>query len=420
MMIRRVLSSGAYVQEEKMKPMKYGVILMALLLAAMIMVPMVSAAEQIAQDNSQQTVSIPTRVQYGVLDEPPFANVTVNPDDNKQQIEFVYVLVQQKWLDTQGSIDKNGSITFTVPSSDVHILENQAGIPAHVPTNYINAVAISADEPVSVLWTPTAVIKLTKNNTTITITCPEQMFLKFNNITETKIQLEAAKKNNLQISGVPRELGVNVSKLKVSPLTSASPAERRWYTATGTNINGVTGIMQPAGFSNPGQSFTSYHEMELYLQQSTDAVEFIVYHHSDGRIIDFVSVHDDYALSSPLTMNVTSLSTYLEWYFYIQSGNVWSLNFRNPIDGTWYTATHTDTVNISNYVAYITPSTELYLDSAPPTSPFYTKTSPFRVDWTRITSGFSLSPQQTTTQGAAPTNNQYVQLHLPGTVPEES
>ena len=54
--------SGAYVQkEEKMKPVKYGVILLALLLAAMAMVPMVSANENPANENVVgKTVPAPT------------------------------------------------------------------------------------------------------------------------------------------------------------------------------------------------------------------------------------------------------------------------------------------------------------------------------------------------------------------------
>jgi len=397
-----------------MKTLKIGIILLALLLAAMAMVPMVSAELQstvkVNQTTGSNTVNGNVPIQYGILDEPPFGKVTVNPNDNKEQIEFIYTLVQQKWLDTQGRLSKDGSITFTISSSQINIIKSQAGTPAHVPTEFINESASLQNEPVSILWAPVNVIKITKNNDTVSITCPEQMLLKFNNLKEAKSKLELAKSENLQIPVIPQDPEVNLSKLKAAQLLSASPVERRWYSASGTNINGVTGIMQPAGFSNSGQSFTSYHEIELYLQQPTDAVEYIVYHRTDGRIMDFVSVHDDYALSSPLNLEVTSLSTDLEWYFYMESGHVWYMHFRDPTSGTWYTASHTDTINISNYIADITPSTELYLDSAPPTHYFYTLTSPFRVDWTRTTSNGFLSPQQTTTVGAQPPNNQYVQL----------
>ncbi|MGB7787237.1 hypothetical protein [Methanoregula sp.] len=389
---------------------KMSVVLLALLLAAMAMVPIVYAESQSGQLSGQATGSVASSapVQYGVFDEPPFAKVTVNPDDNKEQFEFIYALVEQKWLKTEGRTGKDGSITFTVPVSQVHFQKNQAGVPAHVPTAFLDEVK-SSDAAVAILWAPTNVVKITKNNDTITITCPEQMLLKFGSLNETKTRLEVANTENLQISGVPQDPSIDVSKMKISPMAAASPSERRWYTATSA-INGVTGIMQPAGFSNSGQSFTSYHEMELYLNQPTDAVEYIVYHRTDGRVIDFVSVHDDYALSTPLSMDVTSLSTYLEWYFYIDSGHIWDLYFRNPISGTWYSASHTDTVNLSNTVSSITPSTELYLTSSPPANYFYMLTSPFRVDWTRTTSNTFLSPQQTTIAGSLPPNNQYVQL----------
>ena len=398
---------------------KLSIVLLALLLAAMAMVPMVSAAEERSNrevSGTTQPVIDPNYnpVQYGIADEPPFAKVTVNPNDNKGQIEFVYALVSKDWLNTNGLIDKADTVTFSIPTGQVHFVTNKAGTPAHVPTDFLNESTALADESISVLWAPTNVVHVQKNQDFVTISCPRNMLLNFKNMKETESVLLSAKSENLQIPEVPLDSAIDQTKLKVSLLASVNPAERKDYTDYFNlhSINGVTGMMQPASFSNSGESFTSYHEIELYLQQSTDAVEYIVYQRSDGRVIDFVSVHDDYALSSPLSMDVTGLSTYLEWYFYIESGPVWYMHFRNPISGTWYNAWHTDTVNLSNRVTKITPSTELTLND-PPANYFYTLTSPFRVDWTR-TAGLSGNewhyPIDTTSAGSNPTNNQYVQL----------
>jgi hypothetical protein len=400
-----------------MKHTKPSIILLALLLAAMV--PAVSAAgEQSGIEVNQiaQPVIDPDYHpdDYGILDEPPFAKATINPDDNKEQIKFVYALVSEKWLKTNGLVDGNGSVTFSVPSSQVHFVKSKAGIPAHVPTDFLSEFPEPADTSVSVLWAPENLLQVQPDHNVITITCPQAMFLNFKDMKEIKSKLESAKSENLQIPEVPFDSSGDQAEMN-RLLTSGSFAERKDYTDYFNlhSINGVTGKMQPASFSNSGESFFSYHEIELYLQQPTDAVEYIVYHRTDGRVIDFVSVHDDYALSTPLSMDVTSLSTYLEWYFYIESGPVWFMHFRNPVSGTWYTASHSDTVNLSNYVTKITPSAELYLDNVPPTYYFYTLTSPFQADWTRTAglSGYEWhSPQETTSAGSNPTNNQYVYL----------
>ncbi len=400
---------------------KISIALLALLLAAMAMVPLVSAAEEqthAAGNTAIQPDIDPNYhpVRYGILDEPPFAKVTNNPNDNKEQIEFVYVLVSKEWLAKNGLTDSNGSVTFSTPHRQVHFIKQQAGTPAHVPTDFLDESSSLADNTVSVLWAPKNLLQVRENGESVSITCPQSILLNFNNIKETKSKLESAKSENLQIPELPVDASATTNFLSATPASSASPAERRYYSDYFNlhRINGVTGKMQPAGFSNSGESFFSYHEMELYLQQSSDAVEYIVYHRTDGRIIDYVSVHDDYALSTPLSMDVTSLSTYLEWYFYIENGPVWYMHFRNPISGTWYSASHTDTVNLSHYVTQITPSTELYLNSAPPTHYFYTRTSPFRADWTRTVGLLGgnewHTPQETTSAGSLPANNQYVQL----------
>ncbi|MDO9323571.1 MAG: hypothetical protein Q7T80_01285 [Methanoregula sp.] len=401
-----------------MKHMKICIVLLALLMATMAMVPMVSAEEKsrVEEIRTIQPVIDPNYnpVEYGIADEPPFAKVTVNPNDNKGQIEFVYVLVSKEWLKTNGLTDKNDSVTFSVPSNQVHFVTNKAGTPAHVPTDFLSESAALADDSISVLWAPTNVVHIQKKSDFVTITCPHTLLLNFKNMKETESTLQSAKSENLQIPEVPLDSATDQLKLKKSLLASANPAERKYYTDYFNlhSINGATGMMQPASYSNSGESFTSYHEIELYLQQSTDAVEYIVYQRSDGRVIEFVSVHDDYVLSSPLTMDVTGLSTYMEWYFYIESGPVWYMHFRNPISGTWYSAWHTDTVNLSNRITKITPSTELTLN-VPPVDYFYTLTSPFRVDWTR-TAGLSGNewhyPIDTTSAGSNPTNYQYVQL----------
>ncbi|MFA4878098.1 MAG: hypothetical protein WC586_11865 [Methanoregula sp.] len=397
------------------------IVLLALLLAAMAMVPMVSAAEE--QTPAPGSTAIPPDIdpnyhpiRYGILDEPPFAKVTKNPNDNKEQIEFVYVLVSKDWLATNGLTDSNGSVTFSIPHRQVHFVKQQAGSPAHVPTDFLGESSSLADRPLSVIWAPKNLLRVQEKGESVSITCPQAMLLNFNNMKETKSKLESAKNENLLIPEVPADSSAASAIQRAASISSTSLAERRFYSDYFNlhRINGVTGKMQPAGFSNSGESFFSYHEMELYLQQPTDAVEYIVYHRTDGRIIDFVSVHDDYALSTPLTMDVTDLSTYLEWYFYIENGPVWYMHFRNPISGTWYTASHTDTVNMSRYVTQITPSTELYLNSVPPSHYFYTQTSPFQADWTR-TVGWSggnewHTPQETTSAGSLPANNQYLQL----------
>ena len=90
-----------------------GIALLALLLAAMAIVPLVSAAEE--QTHAAGSTAIQPDidpnyhpVRYGILDEPPFVKVTKNPNDNQEQIEFVYALVSKEWLATNGLTDSNG------------------------------------------------------------------------------------------------------------------------------------------------------------------------------------------------------------------------------------------------------------------------------------------------------------------------
>jgi len=246
------------------------------------------------------------------------------------------------------------------------------------------------------------------------------MVLIFSNIDAMKENMEQAKKENLQIFDMPEDPSVTRFETKYSDLVANSYAERIWYSDwnNANHINGVTGLMKPETNVNMGETFWSYHEFELYLQQSEyDTVEFIVYQRSDGRKIDFVECYDDatptHPATVPLSMDVTYLSDPLEWYFYIENGPVWYMHFRNPTSGTWYTGSHVDTYHLSNYVTHITPSTELTLTTVPPGSYFYTFTTPFRADWVRTQGWFGnewYSPRQKTTVGGAPVDNLYVKL----------
>jgi hypothetical protein len=248
----------------------------------------------------------------------------------------------------------------------------------------------------------------------MTLTLPQDLLMNYNDVNEAQRSIASSGSDNLQIDSDTIPAGE--TQLSSRAVTASDFQERSWYIDSNCadQINGVTGKIYPLGSYNNGESYFSYHEMEIYLSRSPytstpDAVEFISYHRTDNQKRAFVAMWDEGTSYTMLDIDVTT-KTYVEYYFYIENsaGWVYWMHFRDPATGTWYTASYNDSDNPSYYVRDLRGSTELLsLQHVPPLYSFNTETSPIRVDWTRTTSGW-LTPSQTVTWNYYTANQQYV------------
>lgn len=143
----------------------------------------------------------------------------------------------------------------------------------------------------------------------------------------------------------------------------------------------ISGKIDPAPPYNTGQSFTSYHEREVYLGYGTgDAVEFISHHLQDGKRNIWVAVYDDDKWMTNFTLYIQNVSDPVEYYFYIDEtgrkyhmwlvyGEIKRYNYYDDSD------------DFSSYINCFMGSTELYYDSLSKAFDLFTE---IQDDWTKI------------------------------------
>ncbi len=407
-----------------MSYLKTCVVLLALMLAAMAIVSYVSAAEEPYNDainasKGIKTVLTPDELKNApvhppkIFDLQTLADSKTTPEVNDREIKFIFVVIPQKEIMKKTSYGSAGLASATIPKSSVKFIYQQPGSKAAMP-DISQAGTVQADGPVSILWAPSHMVEISDNGDMMTIEFPEDILMNYNDIREAQKSIASSRVVNLQIDSDSNPPGE--TQLISKAVTASDFLERSWYLDSNCadQINGVTGKIYPQGSYNNGESYFSYHEMEIYLSRSPytttpDAIEFVSYHRTDNQKRAFVAVWDDGPSYTVLDIDATSLS-YLEYYFYIENsaGWVYWMHFRDPATGTWYTASYNDSDNPSYYVRDLRGSTELLsLLHVPPLYSFSTETTPIRVDYTRTTSGWK-TPSQTVSWNYYTPNMQYV------------
>ena len=406
-----------------MNACRFGVVLLLLMAAAILIVPIVSANDESYNDLINASKGIkkyltPDEIKMAPGHEPmifdlqTMANKQTSPELNDRTLEFVYIIVPQTSIKKVSGNDTPGLVSIIVPNSSVKKFSIQAGAKAAIPDTSFAAVP-SILGPIAILWAPKDMVEISATGDSMRLIVPENLLMKFENLADAQIQIGTSKTENLQIA---KDTTPPIESKILSGAAAANDFQERSYyydSACAHHINGVTGKIYPSGSYNYGESYFSYHEMEIYLSRSPftsvpDVVEFVLYHRTDNQKRAFVAMWDEGISYTVLDIDATSVS-YLEYYFYIDSSGVYTMQFRNPSTGTYYTATWNDSDNPSPYVRDLRGSTELLsLAHVPPLYAFNTVTSPIRVDYTRTVSGGFQTPSQTTTWNGYTPNMQYV------------
>ncbi|MDD1702320.1 MAG: hypothetical protein LUQ31_05010 [Methanoregula sp.] len=402
-----------------MKRMKIGVMLLALLLAAMAMVPMVSAEDYLCQGNINCTtadtlINVNSSVSNGPSHEPIiFDDLLVKGSDAsansvQRTEEFLFLEIPTTVLSKSSTETDNGMVSITVPTVSLQYVEERTGTPAPVPENLLSKNS-SIQGAVTVLWAPKAILTISSSGSSTTIQVPERILLKFDTHNESVAAIKKSANENLQIKHDSYPAGVT-SKSLLQATTSQDFAERSWYYDANCahQVTGAQGVIEPSSSYNNGESYFSYHEIEIYLERDTDCIEFVSYHRTDGQKRIFVSMHDDGVLSTPIDIDATNLP-YMNYYLSIDSP-YYSTRLQNPLTGTWYTNSWNDSNDFSRYIKSLRGSTELLsLQHVPPIYSFHTATNPITVDSVRNSAtGTWVLPNQDFTDMGMDTSQSYV------------
>ena len=142
----------------------------------------------------------------------------------------------------------------------------------------------------------------------------------------------------------------------------SSQAERAIFHVDDTyRIYQGFGHVKPTESSNNGESFTSYHEREIYLNDN-DTIEFISHIYDDGRVFVWTSILDEGVWVQGWDFGEqVNIGDDVEYSYTISNGK-YTLYLKDPDTGQWYAKTYDDTDDPSDHVDWFMGSTELTYD----------------------------------------------------------
>ena len=396
-----------------MRLRKLSIILLALLLAGMAMVPMVSA------ESSSGKIIVTTPQQgnnlsnAGTLQKLPDFQPGINDKlsyEEEQRLlkkyvqspsvpesDMAQVIFSKTWF-TQNDND---------PQSDM--------IQLTFPVTRINTPDVKDDEAIVMLRVPKKMLELDDTNADsgmITISYPENMFEGFSNLNEKDIKLqERQKASETKLFG-EQSAPTFQKNQKTAGTKSIDRQVRAWYQRdTGYSVSKVIGLMDPTSYSNSGESFRNYDEREIYLDRTGDTIEFITDFTDSGGVYAWVAVYDEGTWSTAwnwLNIEVSGTLQQINYRFYINSG-VYDLWLQDTSSGTWYYNSYNDTDNPSTRVNWLVGSTEV--DTVGGISNYFrTETNQIRDDYTYAGSSW-YSPQTTFDWNSYSSDEQYVYIN---------
>ncbi|MDK2975175.1 MAG: hypothetical protein PWP08_1546 [Methanofollis sp.] len=295
---------------------------------------------------------------------------------------------------------------ITISQPEDHILTKtvSSGSTVPVPEELADLITGAGDESILVLWVPKDIVHSEKNGNNITIQFPNDVLLEYSDISQFKENIKTYADEVVDTEeDFPLSSTMNPAVLADRTLYQ----ERAQYVRDSSyTVTGVTGILDPSSYSNNGRSFTSYHEIEIYLNGQDNTAEFISQIRDDGRYRYWVVIWDDGTYYTMLD-KTTNSPPYMEYYLYLENGVYW-FHLRNPDSGAWETSSYDDSDNPATRVDWLMGSTELYLDSG--TESFRVETRPIREDWTRTSDDSWYRPRTTFDWYTYTPNEQYVSI----------
>jgi|GEM_PF-4431985 hypothetical protein len=154
---------------------KIGVVLLALLLAGMAIVPMVSAEDiSLCQGTdcmtSHTSVVNSTNAEEKIQNGPTHAPVVFDyllvkgvegvPNNVQRKEEFLFLEIPASLISKSRNNPDNDPVAITVPTSSLAFREELTGIPAPVP-DVLTSGEKPIDGPVAILWAPKEILSIT-------------------------------------------------------------------------------------------------------------------------------------------------------------------------------------------------------------------------------------------------------------------
>ncbi|MEA2034287.1 MAG: hypothetical protein U9N40_02165 [Euryarchaeota archaeon] len=384
-------------------------LLLVIALVGAIFVPAVSAENEQEDVISVSTVEdvkcvTPPEFQPSILDKLLLKPVVSELRVNKQSVEFIGAIYSSSWIEQHDQSPASDQIVISLPEDHILTKTVSSGSTVPVPEELADLIVGADDESILVLWVPKDLIYSKKNGSNVTIQFPKELLLEYPDISQFNVDI-MADADEVMDTEEDKSLSSAMNPAELASRTLYQ--ERAQYTRDSSyTVTGVTGILDPYSYSNNGRSFTSYHEIEIYLNGQDNTAEFISHILDDGSYRYWAVIWDDGDYYTMLDKTTNSLP-YMEYYLYLEDGVYW-FHLRNPNTGAWETNSYDDTDNPATRVDWLMGSTELYLDSG--TGSFRVETCPIREDWTRTSDGSWYRPRKTFDWYTYTSNEQYVSI----------
>lgn len=387
-------------------------VLLALLLAGMVVVPMVSAedhsgvvitpsSEENDKSNNAVVLQKLPSFQPGIndkltYDEKKQLMKNYTPSPSMSESEIAQIIFSKDWFSQNSKKTELDMVEVTFP------------------TKWLDAPEIRSDEAIVMLRIPKKMLELDDMNSNldmITVSYSEKMFEEFSTLDEKNKTLQERQNTAEARLSQPRDTAGTtiVGPVKTAGTKSINRQVRAFYQRdTGYSVTKVIGMMDPTSYSNSGETFVNYNEREIYLDRSGDSIEFIMDFTDSGNTYAWVAVFDEETWSTAwtwLNIDVTGTLQQVNYHFYITNG-VYDLWLQDSSTGTWYYNSYSDTDNPSVRVDWLVGSTEV--DTVGGISNYFkTETNPIRDDYTYSNNNW-YSPQTTFDWDGFTSDEQYV------------
>jgi hypothetical protein len=397
---------------KRMNLRKTGIIMLALLLAAMV--PIVSAEQSSGMMNGTLSRPESDAVNVVTLQKLPAFQPGIN---DKLSYEEEHQLIKNYSPSPPVSESDMVQVIF----SKAWLLQNDQDprpdmVQVTFPETWLKNPVVKEDEAIVMLRVPKRMLELDntcKDSGLITVSYPENMFEGFLNLTDKNVTIQERQK--AAETRLHRSINQAVPAIQeIYNKTGTKDIDkqvRAWYQRnTGYSVSKVIGSLDPTSYSNSGESFRNYNEREIYLDRSGDIIEFISDFTDTGGEYAWVAVYDEGTWSTAwnwLNIEVTGTLQQINYHFYITNG-VYELWLQDTSSGTWYSNSYTDTDNPSTRVNWLVGSTEV--DTMGGISNYFrTETNPIRDDATYTGSSW-YSPQTTFEFNSYSSDEQYVYI----------
>jgi len=351
-----------------MKTKKQGIVLLALFLAAVTMIPFVSAATISAQpDVSVTSDEIDKQTDAGAQKLPAFM------PSIKDKISYAEMKRLEKEYVPPEPIPESEIVQIIFPKTWVTLNDKDSRadkVELTFPVSWLDKSPASDDEPVVVLRVPEKLLELLDSNPDpemITISYPNGRFKEFPTMKEINFNSQDQKTIPNTYTEESDEMFV-AEFLQSQKLSETDGIERQVraqiYRNPAYSVNYLNGELEGGTISNKkGETFLNYNEHEIYLYPHNDTIEFIMQLDDTGDKSVWVAVFDEDVWNEDpnwFKVNVAD-NEYSNVYYdlFLLNTGIYRIYLNDFNTGGFWIKDFDDTDNPSTTVNWIMGSTEL-------------------------------------------------------------